>query len=353
MASRVSADLLLVGSLPVGSSEEGLRAAGQYFGDLVPAVPDGEAGERAAWVGYERNHVFMPHPDIEVVERPVQGRPGHVFEAPVFQVRDGVSDLDLGDWPRISEALESYQLFRSLREEGLLPDGVRFQVCLPFPGSAISGGFRRRHSQDYPIVARAYESMVQRGLERLLEHIPPRDLAIQWDLAYDTQDIEGVLSWTDPALAWDRFVGSSRRLSPLVPDDVLLGYHLCYGTFPEWPMYEARSMSVLVQMANTAVATAGRRVDWLHMAGPRYLRSEEDAFFAPLADLNAPDSRVFLGIVLPLDGAAGLRRRHETARRHLEDFGVSMYCGFGRQPGEDGHQTMGTHRDTVTAVRRG
>ena len=54
---------------------------------------------------------------------------------------------------------------------------------------------------------------------------------------------------------------------------------------------------------------------------------------APLADLESRDTRVFLGIVLPIDGVAGLRRRHATASRYLDDFGVAMYCGFGRQPG--------------------
>jgi hypothetical protein len=28
-----------------------------------------------------------------------------------------------------------------------------------------------------------------------------------------------------------------------------------------------------------------------------------------------------------------------------------MYCGFGRQPGEDGRETMCQHRETVLAVR--
>lgn len=57
MASRVSSDLLLAGSLPVGSSDEGLRAGAEYFGELVAALSDGESGERGAWVGYERNRV--------------------------------------------------------------------------------------------------------------------------------------------------------------------------------------------------------------------------------------------------------------------------------------------------------
>ena len=72
----------------------------------------------------------------------------------------------------------------------------------------------------------------------------------------------------------------------LIPEEVLVGYHLCYGTFPEWPMYEARDYAVLVRMANFAVANSGRTVDWLHLAGPRYLRSEDRSFFRPLVDLE-------------------------------------------------------------------
>jgi len=115
-------------------------------------------------------------------------------------------------------------------------------------------------------------------------------------------------------------------------------------------MYEPQDMSVIVRMANFAVAESGRPVDWLHLAGPRYLRSEDERFFAPLAELDAPDTRVFLGIVLPIDGVPGLQRRARTARRFLDDFGVAMYCGFGRQRGFDGEETMREHRETVLAL---
>lgn len=116
-------------------------------------------------------------------------------------------------------------------------------------------------------------------------------------------------------------------------------------------MYEARDMSLLVRMANYAIAESGRRVDWVHMAGPRYLRSEDDRFFKPLTDLQRGDARPYLGIVLPMDGIPGVKRRHQTASKYLTDFGVSMYCGFGRQPGMDGTQTMREHSRVVRSVR--
>jgi hypothetical protein len=268
---------------------------------------------------------------------------------PIFKIRQGVTDLRWASWPRIDDAIESYGLFRRLREEGVIPPHQRFQVCLPFPASALNG-FKADFASDYPIASRGFEALVERELHRLTDQIPTDDLAIQWDVCYEVLDLEGVIAWT-AGDAWERFTGPVERLTRLIPEETLVGYHLCYGTFPEWPMYEARDMGLMVRMANHAVANSGRRVDWLHLAGPRYLRSEDERFFRPLADLDRGDARVFLGLVLPVDGVSGLERRHRTASRFLTDFGVAMYCGFGRQPGQDGMETMREHRVVVTAIR--
>lgn len=350
MARRVNSELLLVGSLPAESTENALRTAAEQYGGLVFALPDGETGPRAAWAGYERERLVRPNPAVETVTETASptGIPRHAYETPVFALKAG-TEPRFGRWPRIDDAIASYAAFRELRDAGVIADGIRFQVGLPFPHSALSG-FKADFGRDYPVVSAAFEDLVARELARLTAAIPPGDLAIQWDMAYETQDIEGVLAWT-PEGAWERFAGPVRRLSRLVSPETLLGYHLCYGTFPEWPMYEARDMGVLVRMANYAVAESGRRVDWLHLAGPRYLRSEDKSFFRPLADLEPVDARVFLGIVLPLDGEPGLRRRVATASRYIGDFGVAMYCGFGRQPGADGLETMREHAAVVRAVR--
>jgi len=350
MTRRVNSQLLLVGSLPADSTDEAFRAGAELYGDLVFALPDGETGPRAAWVGYERERLTRPNPDVVVLEETESptGIPRHAYETPIFGVREGASELRFDSWPRIDDALASYERFRALRDEGVIPAGLRFQIGLPFPESAMNA-FKADFATDYPIAEHAYEDLVARELERLFAHIPAEDLAIQWDCAYETQDIEGVLAWTDEG-GWERFAGPVTRLTRLIPEDVLVGYHLCYGTFPEWPMYEARDYGVLVRMANFAVSNSGRTVDWLHLAGPRYLRSEDRSFFRPLVDLEPGDARVFLGIVLPIDGVPGLRRRHATASRYLDDFGVAMYCGFGRQRGADGMETMREHRRVVTSL---
>ncbi len=128
MTGRISSDLLLVGSLPVGSTDEAFRAGAEIFGDLVFALPDGETGARGGWVGYEREHLQRPNPDVVVVsetESPT-GVPRHAYETPVFAVREG-ADLRWESWGRIDEAIASYRRFRELRDEGVVPAHLRFQ----------------------------------------------------------------------------------------------------------------------------------------------------------------------------------------------------------------------------------
>jgi hypothetical protein len=351
-APRINSELLLVGSLPADTAESALRNGAELFGDLVFALPDGETGPRKGWVGYERERLCRPHPDVEVVEETQSptGIPRHAYETPIFKIRDGVQKMRWESWPRIDDAIASYQIFRRLRSEGVIPPGLRFQVSLPFPSSALNA-FKANFAADYAVAGPAFEDLFLREIRRLTAAIPTADLAVQWDVCYEVQDIEGVIAWMGKG-AWERFTGPVSRLTRAIPEEALVGYHLCYGTFPDWPMYEARDLSLVVRMANYAIAESGRKVDWIHIAGPKYLRSEDEGFFRPLGDLDRRDARVYLGIVQPLDGIPGLKRRHRTASKYLNDFGVAMYCGFGRQPGKDPMETMREHRQVVLVTKR-
>src|ERR671914_216581 len=124
MAPRVSSELLLVGSLPAASTEAALRAGGTLFGDLTFALPDGETGPRAAWVGFERERLVRPNPDVDTVEGTASpsGIPRHAYETPVFRIREGVTELHWDTWPRMDEALASYELFARLRDEGVIAE---------------------------------------------------------------------------------------------------------------------------------------------------------------------------------------------------------------------------------------
>jgi hypothetical protein len=145
MAPRVNSELLLVGSLPADSADSALRAAAGFFGDLVFALPDGETGPRAAWVGYERERLVRPNPGVVVVQetKSPTGIPRHAYETPVFGIRPGVTELHWDSWPRIDDAIAGYRVFSALRAEGVIPARLRFQVGATWAAGA-DGQLRRR-----------------------------------------------------------------------------------------------------------------------------------------------------------------------------------------------------------------
>ena len=55
--------------------------------------------------------------------------PRHVGEILVLAIRKAVRYLRFDRWPRIDDVIESYGLFRTLREQGVIPSRVRFQVA--------------------------------------------------------------------------------------------------------------------------------------------------------------------------------------------------------------------------------
>src|ERR1700722_12762414 len=116
MPRRVDAELLLVGSLPAADTDAALRAGAELFGGLVFALPDGETGPRSAWVGYERERLCRPAAGVVVVQETDSptGIPRHAYETPVFAVADGADEIRFGSWPRIDDAIESYQRFEAL-----------------------------------------------------------------------------------------------------------------------------------------------------------------------------------------------------------------------------------------------
>src|SRR3954467_13257313 len=263
MSARVTSELLLVGSLPASSTEEALRAGCDLFGDLVFALPDGETGPRALWAAYDHNTMLEPNEGVEVVERGAIP-PRHVEQITVLGVKDGVSELHFERWPRIDDAIASYRVFKSLRDEGVIPAGGRFQVSLPFRTSG-NASFKRNWEHDFPIVAAAYEDVFAREIVRLADAIPPEDLAIQWDVCWEVLNLEGVIDWMKGD-AWARFAEPVTRMTRLIPQEALVGYHLCYGTFPTWPMYEADDMSEYVKMSNFVVESYHSTFDFVDVA---------------------------------------------------------------------------------------
>src|SRR6266513_4147787 len=63
-------NLLLVGSVPFDSVEEVMRTFGGALAKHLPAIPDGEVGERRSWVNRLSYQIFNGHMDLETIRRP-------------------------------------------------------------------------------------------------------------------------------------------------------------------------------------------------------------------------------------------------------------------------------------------
>jgi hypothetical protein len=341
----MSRELLLVGSVPLDTAEQVFRVVGGPLGPYLAYMPDGEVGDRRYWIDGVARRVLNGHPEIETLRRPApdadgveRWQPQGIHDQFQFRVRPGVERVRFGDpgW-RLGytrDAVNSYFVFRTLRQEGVLPAGVRFQVCLPLTYSAVTGFFP--DVQDHARIVPGFTAALRAEVANMIRLIPPEDLAIQWDLAVENRYLEATLAERGLDAARReaaRLMQPAQQISPAIPEAVALGYHSCFGTLNGWPSRQPRDLTGSVALLNAAVAASGRRVDFLHLPT---LGSPEDAFFAPLSELEAGGAWVYLGAIHHMHDAAGLRRQLRAARRYLPEFGLAAPCGFGRVPERPG-----------------
>lgn len=337
-------DLLLVGSIPLETARQVFETFGRPLGPHLASMPDGEVGFRRHWVSRVHFQVFAIHPDIEVLQRPRPDNgverlnPHDVSDSWRFKVKDGVQRIRFGErgW-RLGfarDAVNSYELFRALQDKGVLPAHLRFQVSIPTTNSAAPPRIFA-DSGSCEKVRAGYAEALEAELQKILEHIPHRDLAIQWDCTTELQEAyKGAL---DVQI-------SQVKLSSLLPRDVALGFHLCFGTLGGWPRFAPDDLGGAVKLANAFIQNAGRKVNWMHIP---VLDRADDAFFAPLKALTPEGARVYLGMVHNMDGFAN---RVATARRYLNDFGVGAFCGFGRMAPSEMPRVLEEHAQAMQTL---
>ena len=342
--------VLLVGSIARPedgwSVEDCLRHSAETLGGYVSMLPDGEVGDRSQWITYIARHAYHACPDLVTLSRHTfeDWKPKHYRDQWQFAVREGVDRVHLDRIGYADEAKRSYEIFRRLRDEGVIAQGVRFLVAYPLTESAVRAFVST--ARDYELVWEAYNDAVRRELDDLAATIPHEDLAIQWDLARETAAVEGVeFQFPDsdltrvPADAMERYCQALAELSPALPEDIWLGLHVCYGSLghkegesPDSAHYvPIRDLGVAVEMLNRGAQACGRSVDFVHMP-VQFSAGPSDPFYAPLERLDVGGARVYIGLIDPIDGVEGALSRIEAARRHLPSFGVATACGWGRRP---------------------
>ena len=344
---RSAREVLLVGSVGLKDNEEVFRTVGPLLGARMRRMPDGETGARTSWVArlrfaLEDNPAFEDDPrEVAAggrITHPTEGTrtwkgsaivPRGAPPPPRLRLRAGTKpqEIRIGNLGYPEAAIDSYRTLCRLREEGVVPRHLRFQVALPTAAAFLNAHLIYEH---HAIVEPIYRERLFSELDEILAAIPHRDLAIQWDVSTEMGQWEGVRHAHFPdvkAGVIERLALHGRR----VPRDVELGVHLCYGSYGGRHWKEPASTANMVEVHNRLAAKLERPIGYVHMPVPA--DRSDDAYFSPLAELKLdPGTKLFLGLVHDSDGVEGTRRRIAAAARYARDFGIAAECGFGRRP---------------------
>jgi hypothetical protein len=352
----MSGELLLVGSIPLDTPQEVFETFGAPLGRYLAAMPDGEVGPRRHWISRVHYQVLSGHPELESVRRPRPDEngverlfPRDAADSWLFKVRDGVKEVRFGDpgW-RLGyarDAINSYFVFRTMKERGVLPAHLRFQVSIPMVNSVLPPRIFPDQN-DIAKIRPGYEAATRAEIATIVEKIPAKELAIQWDCSTELQDAYGSIPGYPIEGAIERNLAEVRNLSPHIPAEVALGYHFCFGTLGGWPRFQPDDLGQVVKLANAFVEASGRRVDWIHVP---VLDRTDDRFFAPLAGLKPQGARVYLGAIHNMQR---FKERIAAARKYWPEFGLGAYCGFGRMPVSELPNILADHLEAVQIAGR-
>jgi hypothetical protein len=323
----------LVGSIPLTDNEAVFRAIASIVGDRIHRIPDGETGKRSRWNSWTAPS-YEATPGLEMVNPP-EGN-----YTPWKQARLVVdpSKLVLERLGFADAALDSWKVFSSLQRDGEIPAHARFQVCLPSPIAPMTVLIERDSAL---AVEPAHLRQLHAEIDEILDAVPHDRLAIQWDVCQDVGIWEGYYEayFADPRQGViDRLVDCAHK----IPEDVEVGFHLCYGDFKHRHFMNPKDLGVVTEMSNRLAGAVRRLINWIHVPVP--IDRDDDAYYAPLDSLAiSSETELYLGLIHFDDGAHGAVRRIAAARRVRQDFGVATECGFGRRPPETVLELLDLH----------
>jgi hypothetical protein len=323
MAETIPDKVHLVGSIALDSVEDVFRTTGKLLGRRLKRVPDGEPGGRRLWISWQypllRASAYL-RTDTTM---------GQAGMFPKLKIADGVrpDEIRFGELGYAREARASYQDFLAARGRGELPAKARFQVSLPTPLAVI---YPFCVSADAGAIEKPYEKAMLAEVAAICRAIPHHDLAIQWDVCIEMVIWDGQIADRYPKEINSKPAMLERltRLAAAVPDDVELGFHLCYGDLDAKHFVEPVDAGKMVELANALAANVKHPIAFLHMPVP--IARTDDAFFQPLRDLKLAASTDFYLGVVHADGADGVKQRVAAASKYVKGFGIATECGIAR-----------------------
>jgi hypothetical protein len=340
----------LVGSVPLPDTESVFRALTAVLGPYLKRIPDGETGERRRWIFFQsvmlKNHPAMEE-DPTVPPFALRQWDGKLLrEMALLRFRAGIDPqqvtFETGYAPA---ALDSYDVFRRLHAEMVIPIGARFQVCLPTP---MASAFMYVSPASRDVYIPAYERALRRALADILAAVPHAQLAIQWDVCQEVLVYEGFFP-DRPADYKRRIVAELARLGDAVPEGVEMGYHLCYGSPADEHLVMPKDTAIMVELANAVRADLKRTIDFLHLPVPKDRADAE--YVRPLAALAGfDDTELYLGLIHHNDRMGDLARIN-AVRKVVGSFGVASECGWGRTEPARVTGLLESHRAALERMR--
>ena len=318
----------MIGSLPLPDAETSFRTIGDALGPHMLCLPDGETGRRRRWISFIADQL-KSHPDLEIDPTVppfafTQWDGKVVYTVDRLRVREGIDPATLTFATGYAEdAIRNYGIFARLQADGALPASVKYQICMA-PPLAIAFNFMSPNAYDDFVPA--YAAHLRDEFGRISEALPHDRIVYQWDVCIEVLMWEGYYGLEGDHR--ERILDSLGDVGDMVPGDIDLGYHLCYGSPQDEHLVQPRDLEVCVEIANGISDAVDRPVQYIHMPVPR--DQSDTAFFEPLADLALEDvTALYLGLVHEGDPEGNARKLAE-ARKFATVSGIAAECGLGR-----------------------
>lgn len=333
-----------MGSVCLPDAESVFKQCSEGMPNRLKRIPDGETGERN-WFTLFQVAFFQAVPQMitEFINNSAIAMQDYTPE----QVAEGIEKLRKAapSTQYDTVAIESYDTFKKLREDGVIPKGTRFQVCIP----AVANVIIPLVQKDFMAAAEpVYEEALFRAMRNIQDTIPHEDLAIQIDLAADTalwENIEMYRPWfhtedkdMDKRKAY--IVDYIVRMISQVDQDVEVGFHNCYGDMEHRHWKEPESLANITERGLAVFEKTPHPINFFHMPVPKSAMEKLDAYYEPLKELlpkfKEHGTDLYLGVVHEND-LEGSQKRLDAAKKAFGDtpFGIGTECGWGRTQPED------------------
>lgn len=330
-------ETLLVGSIPGQNNEDAMTQALDELAPHLRYLPDGETGERDAWVvGIVNN--LRSHPDLEVRK---EGSWANYKDQLNYKVASGHKlrgdSLDLG---HVAAYQDSWPVFERLRQQYRRSD-LAFQVGLPGAfdlalfAMGMTGPFRHRQPFADALIDEIEQIYSRGGDDVIFQFEIPAELVFVTKAPGPLQDTTA--RWLGGAVA---------DLAARAPRGARFGVHLCLGDLGHRALARMKDTRPLVRLANaiTRKWPARRPLEYVHapLAAGEDPPPLEPGFYRPLNKLDIPDQTRFVaGLLHENRKIAELRSLLGHVETHLDEtVDVAAACGLARRGRTAAQQVM-------------